>query len=168
MSSQHFRLKFPNVTKVLWMEGLVGPAQDVKGSLPLQKFYSVWDTGATGSAISPAVYDALGLEPISQALVGTGNGAIYAPVCLICFRIPGKLHFPSLRATVLPLVAPTQVLIGMDVIGLGDFSVTNHGGFTDMHFTCPSSGIDHHHTEVKKCRTADAKPSTAPVPSAGP
>jgi hypothetical protein len=158
VNTQHFRLKYPNVTSVLWMEGLVGPAQTVTGPSPLKKYYSVWDTGATNCAINNQVVSELNLQPISQTMVGTGNGVIAAPVYLICFRIPGKIHFNSLRATLLNLHHPVQVLIGMDVIGLGDFYVTNHGGFTDMHFSCPSGGVDHHHSEVKKCRESDTKP----------
>ena len=141
------------------MEGEVGAAHNVWDKLPVKKFYAIWDTGATGSVIRQDVVDALGLKPIGQTKAGTAAGVVDSDVYLICFRIPGKIHFPQLPVTVGKMQDPVQVLIGMDVIGSGDFSVTNHGGFTDMHFTCPSNGVDFHHAEVKRLRDADHPPA---------
>lgn len=99
---------------------------------------AIWDTGATGSVISERVVERLGLYPISQRDVTTANGTRTANVYLIGLYLLNDVVFPSLPVTDGNLGSNVDVLIGMDVIGTGDFAVTHADGRTCMSFQMPS------------------------------
>ncbi len=96
----------------------------------------IWDTGATGSVVTQAVVDDLGIEPIGFTQVHTANGSTVSPVYLVAVLLPNKVSIDT-RVTMAPLEG-CDVLIGMDVISLGDFSVTNFNGKTTVSFRIPS------------------------------
>jgi len=129
---------------------------------------AVWDTGATGTAITQAVVDDLGLKPIGLVAVHTANGTRMCEVYMVALLLPNGVNVDT-RAT-LGDIPSCDVLIGMDVITLGDFSVTNFNGQTTMSFRIPSqSDVDF----VKRAHAADAvagdgKPKVAMAPSAQP
>jgi hypothetical protein len=61
--------------------------------------------------------------------------------------------------------ADIEVLIGMDVIGMGDFSVTSHSGKTELNFSCPPQGLEGHVTLMKKTsKQPYLGPDLKPVP----
>ena len=101
------------------------------------KFRSIWDTGATNSVISKSVIQGLGLKPIGKSQTMTANGPRLADVYLVNFYLPNGVAFSAVRVTDGDL-AGTDVLIGMDIIGVGDFSVTHEDGKTCMSFRLPS------------------------------
>jgi hypothetical protein len=101
---------------------------------------AIWDTGATGSAITDRVVSALGLVPTGMAQVHTAGGVINQNTYTIDMRLPNGVVIMGIIATCVPLLSSgSDSLIGMDVISLGDFSVTNHRGVTCMSFRTPSS-----------------------------
>ena len=69
--------------------------------------------------------------------VSTVGGVITSPVYLISVLLPNNVGFPSLRVT-LGNFTGGDVLIGMDVMGQGDFCVTNFRGKTTFSFRIPS------------------------------
>ncbi|MHB1025778.1 MAG: SEC-C metal-binding domain-containing protein [Desulfobacteria bacterium] len=105
---------------------------------PPQTFRAIWDTGATSSVITSRVVSSLGLSPIGVAQVHTAGGTTLANVYLVAILLPNKVGFPSVRVTEAPLPTGTDVLVGMDLISLGDFAVTNFGGKTVFSFRVPS------------------------------
>jgi predicted aspartyl protease len=105
----------------------------------LERFdQAIWDTGATGSVISERVVERLGLYPISRREVTTANGRRIAGVYLIGLYLLNDVVFPALPVTDGNLGNDIDVLIGMDVIGSGDFAVTHADGRTCMSFQMPS------------------------------
>ena len=106
---------------------------------PLARFNrAIWDTGATGSVISERVVERLGLYAISRQEVTAANGSRTAGVYLIGLYLLNNVVFPSLPVTDGNLGNDVDVLIGMDVIGSGDFAVTHVDGRTCMSFQMPS------------------------------
>ena len=104
---------------------------------------ALWDTGASRSVISPAVVKVLGLTAVGVAQVqhagGSGNFATY----VVNFRLPNAVGVAGALVTESPLQG-FDVLIGMDVISLGDLSLTHVGGKTSMSFRMPSvDGVDY-------------------------
>ena len=98
---------------------------------------AIWDTGATGSVITQAVVDNLGIEPITMTMVhGVGSEEL-SPVFLVDFYLPMGVCVRGLNVTLGKLLG-AEALIGMDVIVNGDFAVTNYGGKTKMSFRVPS------------------------------
>jgi hypothetical protein len=63
-----------------------------------------------------------------------------APFFYIDFKLPNDLIVPKILA---PQGVPygCDILIGMDVITLGDFAVSNHNGKTVFTFQTPSQGL---------------------------
>lgn len=100
---------------------------------------AIWDTGATGSAITKIVVKNLGLIPTGVAQVNTANGVATQNTYTIDIQLPNKVIIQGIIATeVDALSGGCDALIGMDVISIGDFSITNHKGVTCMSFRVPS------------------------------
>jgi predicted aspartyl protease len=115
------------------------PATAAPGLSPpgVKEYAAVWDTGATNSAISQSVIDALGLKPISRIQVETAGGTHSTEVYLISIGLPNGVGFATLRVS-RAAIKGADVLIGMDIIGAGDFAVTNVGGKTSFSYRFPS------------------------------
>jgi len=119
----------------------------------------LWDTGATNSAITQAVVDKCGLKATGITQVQGVHGLQQAETYLVNVWLPNKVMFMSLRVTKGEM-GGVDVLIGMDVIAVGDFSVTNCQGFTKFSYRTPSvKHIDY----VEEAQTIQAtlKPNRA-------
>ncbi len=101
---------------------------------------AIWDTGATGSAITKKVAQQLGLIPTGMSQVHTANGIVAQQTYTVDVGLPNNVIIQGIIATeVDALSGGCDALIGMDIITLGDFSITNHNGNTCMSFRVPSS-----------------------------
>ncbi len=103
-----------------------------------QKVNVLWDTGASGSVIDATVARRLGLTPVSRAQVCHANGTAIVNVYIVNIELPSSIMIPMLTVTEGNL-SGIDVLIGMDVISLGDFSVTHPKGGTTFSFQLPST-----------------------------
>jgi hypothetical protein len=112
----------------------------IPGKLEHYSIKAIWDTGATGSAISKHVAQQLGLIPSGIAEVNTAGGTVNQSTYTIDIGLPNKVLIQGIVATEIDaLTGGCDALIGMDVINLGDLSITNHKGITCMSFRFPSS-----------------------------
>ena len=102
-------------------------------------FDGVWDTGATCSVVSLRIVDDLRLAPIDRSFVETASGTYDASVYLVALHLPGGIAVPAVRVIDSPSIGGADVLIGMDIIGRGDFAVTNLAGRTRVSFEAPST-----------------------------
>ncbi len=121
----------------VWMEqhrpGLTGQTEGPKGPT----LTAVWDTGATGTVITQGVVDRLGLRPIGVARIATAGGERETAVYLVSLFLPNRVMLPSIEVCV-GEIRGADVLIGMSIIGSGDFAVTQEDGKTVMSFRMPS------------------------------
>ncbi len=97
----------------------------------------LWDTGATGTVISKKLAKELNLKPTGIARVNHANGVSDVNVYHINLYLPNQVMFPFIKVTegVLPHF---DILIGMDIISCGDFSISNFGNKTTFCFRIPS------------------------------
>jgi len=104
------------------------------------KFLGVWDTGATSTVITQRVVDALGLKPIGIAFVNTASEQnVQTFEYLVDVHLyDGKVCVQSVRVTLGNIGGASDCLIGMDIITLGDFAITNVSGKTTFSFRIPS------------------------------
>ena len=71
--------------------------------------------------------------------VNTANGTVIQKTYIVDLRLPNGVLIKGITVTEVPaLSGGCDALIGMDVISLGDFSITNHKGVTCMSFRVPS------------------------------
>ena len=81
----------------------------------------------------------LNLKPISVSRVSHADGTSLANVYLVNIYLPNNLIIPSVRVTECADSAGNfGVIIGMDVITMGDFSITNENNKTIVSFRIPS------------------------------
>lgn len=128
------------------------------GELPtFQEFRGVWDTGATGSVVTNKVVTQLGLKSIDRTVNHTVGGTKATDVYLANVRLPNQVVIPVLRV-VEGEIFEADVLIGMDVIGLGDFAVTNKSNDTWMTFCLPATRrLDFRSSAAKKKERANRR-----------
>lgn len=104
----------------------------------LQAFVGLWDTGATGSVVNQRVVDACHLKPVSMRNVqGAYGGLTIKPAYLVNIQLPNGVGIPNVNV-ILGELSGFDALIGMDLITLGDFAITNQGGNTTFSFRFPS------------------------------
>jgi len=105
---------------------------------PPVKVSALWDTGAYASVVSERIVSALGLLPINYQRACGVNGWYESPVYLVDIMLPNKMKITGVSVSRGELVA-ADMLIGMDIISLGDMLVTNKPT-TEFTFRIPSEG----------------------------
>lgn len=105
---------------------------------PNVKIQGIWDTGATNSVITQNVVEALGLKPTGMATIGTAGGNVDCPTYIIDVVLPNGIAIQNLRVTGNDSLTSCDMLIGMDVIGFGDFAIANAKGNTHFSFCIPA------------------------------
>ena len=97
---------------------------------PAPRTYSaIWDTGATHTNVTTRVVRECGLVPTGVAEVTGVHGTQRTNVYLIDVYLPNRVVVGGVGAVETPsLPEVDDVLIGMDIIGLGDFAVSNFQG----------------------------------------
>lgn len=112
-------------------------------------FNAIWDTGATKSAISPQVVRELDLKPTGMTRVFHANGMSDVNTYTVNIMLPNDVNFPSLPVTE-AILSGADVLIGMDIICRGDFSITSSLGKTKFSFQYPSTHNTDYVEELKQ------------------
>lgn len=116
-----------------------------------REYIAIWDTGATNSGITKKVVTDLDLRPTGIVEVRHAQGKSLTNTYLVNVALPNQVMVGQLRVTEVELVPDDnvpedeqpQILIGMDIIGAGDFAVTNFNNKTTLSFRMPSvSEID--------------------------
>ncbi len=103
-----------------------------------KQYTGIWDTGATNSVITQNVIDACQLKPTGITQVSTASGVVITETYLVAMMLPNHVGFPQVRVTKGNLTPDADLLIGMDIIGTGDFAVTHLNGITVFSFRVPS------------------------------
>lgn len=104
-----------------------------------KKYEAIWDTGATRTVITGRVVEDCNLKAIGMSRVRGVNDVRSAEAYLINIRLLNDVEFGNLRVIGTErLSGGADVLIGMDIIGAGDFAVSNYEGRTTFTFRCPS------------------------------
>jgi hypothetical protein len=107
---------------------------------------SQWDTGATGTCISKELVKELGLLPTGMVKAHTPSGVGIMNKYMINLILNNEVRFVNL--SVMDSEIGNQgidVLIGMDIISLGDFAISNFEGKTQFSFRIPSqSHVEYH------------------------
>lgn len=150
MKHHAFTTKYDGRTRVLFNR--VGvflpltPEEAKAQNIELKEYLAIWDTGATHSAITKRVVDDLKLQPTGVRETRHAGGKSSNNTYLVNIVLPNQVIVPHIRVTEVQLIPDDnaadneqpQLLIGMDIISLGDFAVTNANGKTTFSFRVPS------------------------------
>jgi predicted aspartyl protease len=124
------------------------------GQESCKPFDLLWDTGATNTVITPQVVQTLELKPFGKVQVRGVNSITECNTYLIDIVLPNNLRVKEVKVSENP-VEGCDILIGMDIIGLGDFSIANGEGVTLFSFLFPA-----HHNKIdllEKCNKINPK-----------
>ena len=102
------------------------------------RYNAIWDTGATGTVITQKVVDDCALSPTGVVEVQTAAGKTKVNSYLAHVWLPNKIVVSDVEVTFGELGHGVDVLIGMNIIGKGDFAVTNKDEKTVFSFRIPS------------------------------
>ncbi len=69
-----------------------------------------------------------------QGVHGSGD----TPTYLVNIFLPNKVAVRDVKVARAPRIAGADVLVGMDIIGMGDFAVSSYQGETSFSFRFPS------------------------------
>ena len=103
---------------------------------------SLWDTGATLSIIKPQLRDKLKLRMVragsSATIAGLGEHMHKADYTVLSIQLRDNFEINWCPVYVLDFSVDVDLIIGMDIIGMGDFAVCNTNNETSFSFVIPS------------------------------
>ncbi len=100
---------------------------------------ALWDTGATGTCISTDVARALSMIPTGKKNIQTPSGTSQVNTYLIDVTLPNNVNVSNVEVCDSEIGNQgIGILIGMDIITSGDFSVSNYNSQTIFTFRIPS------------------------------
>lgn len=98
----------------------------------------VWDTGATNSVITLSIVKKLNLVPTGKATVNGINSSEERDTYMVDIGLPNRVIVPNVTVTECNINSPgIDLLVGMNIIQLGDFAVSNGPGRTIFSFAIP-------------------------------
>jgi hypothetical protein len=109
---------------------------------------ALWDTGATCTVISDRLALVLGLPLMGYELLSTASDRISAGVYAVNLVLPGGISF-SRRRVYGAALPSSEMLIGMDIITLGDLAVNQSDSNTRFTFQIPSTHNTDYDIEVR-------------------
>ena len=126
--------EFPGIVRAVVTE--IGIVTGIVGSVTeAVKCRALWDTGAIYSVISKSFAEKLGLFPTDTQRAYTAQGFYEASIYRIDIMLPNNIVVKGLQIGNGEF-QDFDFLIGMDVISLGDFHLTNDGN-TVFKFVIP-------------------------------
>jgi hypothetical protein len=100
---------------------------------------ALWDTGATNSVITKSVVERLLLIPTGRTIVRGINSEAEVNTYIVDIRLPNRVIINDVKVTECELNSPgIDLLIGMNIIQLGDLAISNGKGYTIFSFAIPS------------------------------
>ena len=143
-ASTSFTRSFPGISLTLLSDCMVSanynPSEQEAIPNPFPCL-ALWDTGSTGCMVSQSVVSTCGLHEYERAPIFNASGTVEdVPRYMVNLYLPNGLVVRELLVA-LGEFEDFDVLIGMDVITLGDLAVTNANGQTTFTFRVPSQGI---------------------------
>lgn len=98
----------------------------------------LWDTGASRSSITQRIVNDLNLIPVGDTNISMANGIVTVNTYFVDLGLPNGVTVENVLVSCADLGEDIDVLIGMDIIRHGDFSITNVNYKTTFSFRTPS------------------------------
>jgi predicted aspartyl protease len=101
---------------------------------------ALWDTGATMTCIKPSLRDRLKLrqsELVESIIMSGIGGDVEADGTLVSIWLTSNFVIELCPVYIADFPGDEELLIGMDIITMGDFAVCNADGKTSFSFAVP-------------------------------
>lgn len=140
-------IKHTGRSNMLYTPCAISVPTQMGGKPQLVQLNCLWDTGASGTVITDNVIQALGLVATGATLTNTASATgVQTNTYQIDLYLNTTLVFRNITVTRGVIMPGLDCLLGMDIIGEGDLSITNYQGNTCLSFRSPSlHEIDYYH-----------------------
>lgn len=138
-----FTTKYNGLARVLITDvGLSTPYNPTNGiKEPEITIKAIWDTGASMSVITKKTASQLKLQPSGKVLAKNTSEEKLHDSYILNVYLPNKLMIVFVKVIDCEdILDNADMLIGMDIIGMGDLAITNKDGKTVMSYVIPSAG----------------------------
>jgi predicted aspartyl protease len=98
---------------------------------------ALWDTGASISAITPDIMDKLKAVPVSKRTITGIHSTQVVDVVYITVDLPNSVIKKNIEAAVCNIPSNVGMILGMDIILLGDFALSSGNSQTLFSFAAP-------------------------------
>lgn len=134
-----FRTEYSGITNVLFTDCQVALplAVDKNPEKQFFLFKAIWDTGATNSVITDIVAKKVSLLPTGMTEAHGVHGKNLVNTFIVDILLPNRVCIPNVRVSEGKLLDNIDILIGMDIIQLGDFAISNTNGKTIFSYCLP-------------------------------
>ena len=130
-----FTLKSKEKLNMLKTETLIlSDVRDKSKTYEPKMWTGLWDTGASNSCINQRIVDDLSLIPIGNKKISTANGMTIVNSYFVDIGLPNHVVVKNVLVSCADLGEDIDVLLGMDIITHGDFSITNTNNKTTFSF----------------------------------
>ncbi|MFY9610662.1 MAG: SEC-C metal-binding domain-containing protein [Blastocatellia bacterium] len=130
---------------------------------------ALWDTGATRSVITPSIAADLKLVPTGTVMMNSAHGSKQCNTYLVNLYLPNGAAIYGVPVSECTDTAHFGAIIGMDIIAMGDFSITNVNRKTIVSFRIPSIATVDYVADVKKLKAEQERLENAkPIRNKGP
>ncbi len=133
-----FRIEYPGITRELLSRVGVRLARSAGGGDRFTDCQAIWDTGATGSVITAALAQRMNLVPTGKTTIHGVNSTSEVDTYFVDISLPNRLFVPDILVSQGSFFGDKiDVLIGMNIIQLGDLAIANGMGRTFFSFAIP-------------------------------
>ena len=98
---------------------------------------ALWDTGATISAITPKLVNELNLISAGTVAIRGVTGSQDVEFVLVTVELPKNVLKQNMKMAICDFSTDIGVILGMDIITLGDFELLHGNNHTTFSFTSP-------------------------------
>jgi predicted aspartyl protease len=146
MTHEALTITAPGIAQSILMPVIVTQAKSLCQQFNLPSYsadvYALIDTGASNTCISRRLANRLNLEVVGSGMTHTASGLRKTSRYSIDLLIRNNVSFVNIQATEFIGNEVFDILIGMDIITLGDLAITNAQHRTVISFRVPP-GMEH-------------------------
>jgi hypothetical protein len=138
-----FTTQFNGIAKRLVTNLVIGESEPYQTQTLFfcDKFKALWDTGATRSAIKSCIAKKYSLDPLGPIVSYSVSQKYISNLYLISLKLPNNTVINELEVGEIDDCFMYDILIGMDIIGMGAFLVNTFQNITTFSFQIPA--FDH-------------------------
>ena len=98
---------------------------------------ALWDTGASISVIVPEIMNKLNVTPVDKKTIAGIHTTQTVDIVYVTVQLPNGVLKKTIEAAVCNIPSKTGMILGMDIILLGDFALSNGFDQTLFSFAVP-------------------------------